>query len=261
MKASFARWSYPVLAGVLLLVVWQLLVSGLAVPPYVMPGPLAIGRALIDERAALLHSTWITMSIALAALCLAVVSGLLLAVLFVQSRALGQALFPYAVVMQVTPVVAIAPLLIIWTGDAHVALLICAWLVAFFPILSNTTLGLRSADAHLLSLFRLYRATRWQTLWYLQLPAATPYFLGGLRISGGLSLVGAVVAEFVAGTGGTRSGLASRILDAGYRLAIPEMFAALLLISACGLVIFGSLSLISHLALRRWHESAMPREL
>jgi len=168
-------------------------------------------------------------------------------------------LFPFAVILQVTPIVAIAPLIIIWVNDVTISLLICAWIVAFFPILSNTTVGLRSADHNLIDLFKLYRASRWQTLWRLLLPSALPYFLAGLRISGGLALIGAIVAEFVAGTGGNASGLASRILEAGYQLQIPRMFAALVLVSGTGIVIFLALTLLSHLLLRHWHESAMGR--
>ncbi len=171
-----------------------------------------------------------------------------------------RAFFPYAVVLQVTPIVAIAPLIIIWANNTTAALLICAWLVAFFPILSNTTLGLNSADHNLTDLFKLYRANRWQTLRYLRMPAAMPFFLAGLRISGGLSLIGAVVAEFVAGSGGAKSGLAFRILEAGNQLNIPRMFAALVLISTCGIGIHVCLTFVSHLALRRWHESAVRRE-
>jgi NitT/TauT family transport system permease protein len=189
------------------------------------------------------------------ALAAAVTLGVLLAVLFAQSRWLESALFPYAVVLQVTPVVAIAPLLIIWAKDATLALLICAWIVAFFPILSNTTIGLRAADRNLVELFELYGASRLQTLLRLRLPAALPYFFAGLRVSGGLALIGAVVAEFVAGTGGTASGLAYVILESGYRLQIPKMFAALVLISAIGVALFLLLGLISHLVMRRWHET------
>jgi NitT/TauT family transport system permease protein len=164
------------------------------------------------------------------------------------------------VVLQVTPIVAIAPLIIIWANDTNLALLICAWIVAFFPILSNTILGLNSVDHNLINLYQMYGATRWQTLRYLRLPAALPYFLGGLKISGGLSLIGAVVAEFVAGTGGNASGLAYRILESSYQLKIPRMFAALLMISMTGVMIFLATSWLSHLLLRRWHESAVKRE-
>src|SRR4029079_598693 len=168
--------------------------------------------------------------------------------------------FPYAVILQVTPIVAIAPLIIIWVNDVKLSLLICAWIVAFFPILSNTTVGLNSADRNLTDLFRLYRANWWQTLRYLKLPAAMPYLLAGLRISGGLSLIGAVVAEFVAGPGGSASGLAYRILESGYQLRIPRMFAALLLTSLSGIAIFFVTSVIAHFALRHWHESAVVQE-
>jgi len=143
-----------------------------------------------------------------------------------------------------------------WT----LALLICAWIVAFFPVLANTTLGLNSVDHNLADLYRLYGASRSQMLFRLKLPAALPYILGGVRIAGGLSLIGAVVAEIAAGSAGAGSGLAYRIAESGYRLNIPRMFAALLLLSAAGIVIYGLLALTSHLVLRRWHESALERE-
>ncbi len=200
------------------------------------------------------------MRITLAALAAAIIVGGLLAVLFAQSRLHELSLFPYAVILQVTPIVAIAPLIIIWVNDVFLSLLVCAWIVAFFPIVANTTLGLNSADRNLVDLFRLYGASRRQLLRYLRLPSALPYFLAGVRISGGLALIGAVVAEFVAGTGGTETGLASRILEAGYRLEIARLFAALLLLSLTGIAIFAVLSWISRRLLAHWHESALPAE-
>jgi NitT/TauT family transport system permease protein len=164
------------------------------------------------------------------------------------------------VVMQVTPIIAIAPLVILWVNNLKLGLLVCAWLIAFFPIVSNTMMGLKSADHSLEDLFQLYGSSGWQTLWRLRLPTALPYFLAGLRISGGLSLIGAIAAEFVAGTGGQGSGLAFQILQAGYQMNMPRLFAALFLISAAGLVIYLALAGISHLALRHWHESARRRE-
>jgi NitT/TauT family transport system permease protein len=250
----------PLVLGLLALGLWEWAVRALAIPSYILPGPVLIGRTLIVDWRTLMESWWITMSITLAALAAAVVLGLLLSVLFSSSKWVERSLFPYAVILQVTPIVAIAPLIIIWVNDTRLSLLICAWIVAFFPILSNTTLGLNSADHNLVDLFRLYRASRWQTLAHLRLPAAMPYFLAGLRISGGLALIGAVVAEFVAGTGGTQSGLAYRILESGYQLRIPRMFAALALISLSGILLFLALSLVSHLCLRRWHESALKQE-
>jgi NitT/TauT family transport system permease protein len=212
---------------------------------------------MVAEWTGLRDAAWVTLGITAMALAAAVVLGVALAVVFAQSRWIEDALFPYAVVLQVTPVVAIAPLVIIWTrNDVVLALLVCAWIVAFFPILSNTTIGLRAVDRNLEDLFRLAGASRMQTLLRLRLPSALPYFFAGLRVSGGLALIGAVVAEFVAGTGGSASGLAYVILESGYRLQIPKMFAALALVSAIGIAIFLLLGLVAHLALRRWHETA-----
>ncbi|MFZ4530659.1 MAG: ABC transporter permease [Alsobacter sp.] len=250
----------PLAVGILGLAAWEILVRVYAVPSYILPGPLLIAHTLVQDWGTLSGALWITLRITFAALIAAVTLGVALAILFTQSKWLEKSLFPYAVVLQVTPVVSIAPLIIIWVGDLTLSLLICAWLVAFFPILSNTILGLNSADHNLVNLFQLYGANRWQTMRYLKLPAALPYFLGGLKISGGLALIGAVVAEFVAGSGGNASGLAYRILEASYQLKIPRMFAALVLISGSGIAIFLATSAVAHLLLRRWHESAVKRE-
>jgi NitT/TauT family transport system permease protein len=250
----------PIVIGFVFLGLWEFVVRQAGIPYYILPGPLRIFSTLIADWGTLSGSLWITLQITGLALLGAVLVGGALSILFTQSKWLEYSLFPYAIILQVTPIVAIAPLIIIWVNDTLLSLLICAWIVAFFPILSNTILGLNSADHNLINLFQLYGASRWQTLRYLRLPAALPYFLGGLRISGGLALIGAVVAEFVAGSGGTASGLAFRILEAGYQLKIPRMFAALAMVSGAGIVIFLVLSLISHLLLRRWHESAIRRE-
>jgi len=257
---DWSKFVAPALLGLAALGLWEGLVRAFNIPPYLLPGPILILQTLVTDWRTLMESWWITMSISLAALAVAVVLGVALAVMFAASKWIERSFFPYAVVLQVTPIVAIAPLIIIWVNDVKLSLLICAWIVAFFPILSNTTVGLNSADRNLVDLFRLYRASAWQTLRYLKLPAAMPYFLAGLRISGGLSLIGAVVAEFVAGTGGSQSGLAYRILESGYQLRIPRMFAALALISVSGILLFLALSLLSHLCLRRWHESALKQE-
>jgi NitT/TauT family transport system permease protein len=257
---SSARFIAPALVGVLLLILWEAVVRIEAIPPYILPGPLVIAQSLWTDGPSLLVSLSVTLRITLAALAAAVILGGALAILFAQSRLLELSLFPYAVILQVTPIVSIAPLIIIWVNDTFLSLLVCAWIVAFFPVVANTTLGLNSADRNLVALFRLYGASRWQVLRHLRLPSALPYFLAGVRISGGLALIGAVVAEFVAGTGGTASGLASRILEAGYRLEIPRLFAALLLLSLTGILIFAVLSWISNALLARWHESALPEE-
>ncbi len=260
---SSDRWlklAAPFLVGIIFLGGWEAAVRIMAIPPYILPTPSRIIETLISDWPTLAASLRITLAITFSALAAAVVVGGALAILFTQFKWVELALFPYAVILQVTPIVAIAPLIIIWVNDTNLSLLICAWIVAFFPILSNTILGLNSADHNLRNLFELYGATRWQTLRYLRLPAALPYFLAGLKISGGLALIGAVVAEFVAGTGGTASGLAYRILEAQYQLKIPRMFAALTLISLAGVAIFLATSIIAHRLLHRWHESAIKRE-
>jgi NitT/TauT family transport system permease protein len=260
LKGFLIRVIPPTLILIVGLAAWEIAVRVTKVPVYILPGPVAIVQALVRDWATLYPSLIVTVLITLGALTAATVLGVAIAVLFAQSKWIELSFFPYAVILQVTPIVAIAPLIIIWVKDTATALLICAWIVSFFPIVSNTTLGLNSTDHNLLNLLQLYGASRRQVFWYLRLPSALPFFLGGLRISGGLALIGAVVAEFVAGSGGIQSGLAYRILEAGYQLQIPRMFAALFMITGTGILIFVILTLVNHFALRRWHESAVRRE-
>jgi len=256
----WVRWLAPLAISALAILAWDLVVRLNGIPPYILPGPGLVARSLVTDFPILWPSLLVTLRITAMALAAAIAGGVGLAVLFSLSRWVELSLFPFAVILQVTPIVAIAPLILIYVDNTYLALLVCAWIVAFFPILSNTTLGLNSTDHNLRDLFRIYGATRWQRLRYLQLPAALPYFLGGLRIAGGLSLIGAIVAEYVAGTGGIGSGLAFRILEASYRLNIPRMFAALLLIAVTGVVIYAGLAFLSHMLLRKWHESAVRRD-
>jgi NitT/TauT family transport system permease protein len=243
----------------LALLAWELTVRLAEVPSYILPAPSLIIATLFKDWWTLYGSLLVTLRITFEALLAAVLGGVALAMLFAQSRVIERAFFPFAVIMQVTPVVAIAPLLLIYLS-ANTAVLVCAFLVAFFPILSNTALGLASADHNLLDLFQLYGASRGQQLAWLRVPSALPYFLGGLRIGGGLALIGAIVAEIAAGSAGQGAGLAYRIVESGFRLNIPRMFAALLLISLAGILIYLLLTAISHLLLRRWHDSARGRE-
>ena len=256
---TLARLGAPTLLGVLLIALWQAVCTFFEVPSYLVPSPLEIAQTLVADWALLSAALMTTLKITFAAFVLAVVLGVAAAFLFVQSRMIEVSLFPYAIILQVTPIVAIAPLIIIWVKDPIPAMVICATIVALFPIISNTILGLRSVNPGLKNLFKLNRATRWQTLMRLRVPSALPYFFGGLRISSGLALIGAVVAEFVAGTGGTASGLAYQILQSGFQLNIPRLFAALLLITATGIVLFMAMSAQSKWALADWHESEMDR--
>jgi NitT/TauT family transport system permease protein len=241
------------------IIAWDLVVRIKAIPPFVLPGPLLVAQTLVADWTILWHALIVTLTTTFEGLLLALAGGIGLAILFNQSRLVEYSLYPYAVILQVTPVVAVAPLLLIYLPQPA-AVLACAWIVAFFPVLANTTLGLNSVDHNLVNLFELYGASGWQRLTQLKLPAALPYMLGGLKIAGGLSLIGAVVAEIAAGSAGAGSGLAYRIAESGYRLNIPRMFAALVLLSITGILIFFALSLLSHLLLRRWHESAVQQE-
>jgi NitT/TauT family transport system permease protein len=239
--------------------IWELVVRIGQLPPYVLPAPTLVAATLVKDWSLLWNSLLVTLTTTFEGLALALIGGTGLAILFNQSRLIEYSFYPYAVILQVTPIVAIAPLLLIYLPQ-QAAVLACAWIVAFFPVLANTTLGLNSVDRNLVDLFELYGASRLSVLLRLKLPSALPYMLGGLKIAGGLSLIGAVVAEIAAGSAGAGSGLAFRIAEAGYRLDIPRMFAALILLSAAGVVIFFALSAVSYLLLRRWHESALARE-
>ncbi len=259
-REKVLRIVIPVTMLLLAILAWHLFITINQVPRYILPSPADVAGSLWNDWGTLYPALLVTVRITFTALILALIGGVALAILLVQSKWIELALFPFAVILQVTPIVAVAPLLLIYAPDTQTALLICSFLVAFFPILSNMVAGLKSVDHNLLNLFDLYGASRWQALVYLKIPAALPYFMAGLRIGGGLALIAAVVAEFAAGSAGEGSGLAFRLLESQYRLNIPRLFAALILLTGTGVAIFGLTSLVSWLSLRRWHESAMRRE-
>ena len=254
------RIAVPVAVIAVLVLIWYAYVRLSGVPQYILPGPVAVANAFVNDWGTLAPALWVTTKITLISLLLALIGGGGFAIFLVQSRWIELAFYPLAVILQVTPVVAISPLILIYAPSTQSALLICAFLVAFFPILSNMVQGLKSVDHNLINLYELYGASRWQTLLYLKLPAAQPYFMTGLRIGGGLALIAAVVAEFAAGSAGAGSGLAFRLLEAQYRMNIPRLFAALLMLSLLGVAIFAITSFISWVSLHRWHESSLKRE-
>jgi NitT/TauT family transport system permease protein len=256
----FGRVMAPLSVGVLILAFWQWACEHWEIPPYLFPAPTAILQAFLDGWPVLLHGLWSTLRVTLMAFAASVVLGTLIAFLFVQSKLIELSLLPYAVLLQVTPIVAVAPLIIILVKNTEASLTLCAAVIAIFPIISNTTIGLRSVDPGLAAYFRMNKAGRWATLWRLRIPGALPYFLAGLRISSGLALVGAVVAEFVAGTGGQGAGLAYEILQSSFQLDIPRMFAALGMITVTGVLLFALMVWLQQALLGRWHESAMERE-
>ncbi|MEO1986336.1 MAG: ABC transporter permease [Martelella sp.] len=257
---TILRIVIPIAVIALLVAIWQAIVIIYQTPHYILPGPALVAEAFFEDWGTLAPALWVTTKITFISLGLALVGGVGLAVIMVQSRWIETALYPITVILQVTPIVAIAPLILIYTPTTQIALLICAFLVAFFPILSNMAQGLKSVDHNLLNLFELYGASRWQTLIHLKLPASLPYFMTGLRIGGGLALIAAVVAEFAAGSAGAGSGLAFRLLESQYRLNIPRLFAALFMLACLGVAIFALTSFIAWLFLHRWHESSLKRE-
>lgn len=250
------RYLVPFIVGIALLALWEIWVSLADVPVFILPAPSAIGGALVDNFGSLMAALWVTVKVTALAFFWAIIGAISLAIIFTRARLIEMALYPYVVTLQVTPVVAIAPLILIWVGFDNIsrALVIIAWIVAFFPLLTNTVQGLRSIDPQLHDLMSLSGAAWWQRLIYLELPAALPAMLTGAKISGGLALIGAVVAEFVAGSGAS-TGLAWRIIEAGNRLEIATMFASLALLSLLGIFLFYFLSFIEWILLHRWHES------
>jgi len=258
-RPGVQRIIVPTVVAAVLLLIWQVVIVVYHISSYLVPSPLVVFTTLTQDSSLLGSSMLFTLKITVLSFALSIVIGVLLAFVFVQSRLIEAAFFPYAVLMQVTPIVAIAPLIIIWVQNTTLALVVCSTLVAVFPIISNTTLGLRSVSPGLLAYFELQRTSRWQVLLRLRVPTALPYFFGALRIACGLALIGSVVAEFVAGTGGSNSGLAYQILQAGYQLNIPRLFAALTLISFVGIALFVLMSLLSRIAIGRWHESESDR--
>jgi NitT/TauT family transport system permease protein len=254
-KSVLAEVLPPLVVGLMVVAAWEAGCRIFAIPAYLFPAPSAIVQAIATDTPGLMRALWSTLKVALIALGLATTIGSALAFVFVQNKLIERSFFPYAVIMQVTPIVAIAPLIIILVKNTQVALIICATIIAVFPIISNTTIGLRSVESGHQNLFAINHATRLQSLIYLRIPSALPFFFAGLRIASGLALIGAVVAEFVAGTGGRSAGLAYEILQSSFQLDIPRMFAALFLITVTGILLFLAMVGLSKLALGRWHDS------
>ncbi|RIK85370.1 MAG: ABC transporter ATP-binding protein [Planctomycetota bacterium] len=249
----------PGALAIVLLAGWEIAVRVADVPQYMLPAPSAIGATLVAEWDALRPAWAVTLMTMAVALLAAIILGVPSAALLASSRLVERMVFPYAVMLQVTPLVAVAPFIVLLIGWQRVwwAQLACSWIVAFFPILSNTTIGFRSADRGLCDLFQLYHASPWQRLRLLLAPSALPYFLAGLKVSTNLALVGAVVAEFVVGAQVDNPGLASTIFESQLRSDAPTMFAALALISVTGVMAYAATHGFSFLLLRRWHDSAL----
>ncbi len=251
----------PIVALIIIFIIWEFLVNLFSIQLYILPAPTDIFLSLNDNLSELLLATLNTLKITLFAFLIATLIAIGLAIIFSLSKILEISLYPITVIFQVTPVVAIAPLIIIWVGldNAEIAILILSVIVAFFPVLANTNLGFRSVDKNLKELFLINRASKWQTLTKLNLPYATPYILTGMKTSIGLALIGTVVAEFVAGTGSS-AGLSWIIIESGNRLDIAKLFSSLILLVLSGIFLFLLMSTIEYSILRRWHQSVKENE-
>ncbi len=243
----------PLALIAVLLAIWEAACRLTGVPAYFLPAPSAVATALAADPWPLIQASWNTLSVALLALIIASIAAQTVALIVALSPVLERAIRPLASTLQVTPVVAIAPLVIIWAGIDHAerAVVALAVLVAFFPIFSGAVTGLKSADPDLERLFDLYGASRWQKVLRLRLPSAVPFLLEGHKVGAGLAIIGAVVAEFAAGSGGVR-GLAWRILDAGNKLQTARMIAALVVLGLMGVALHAVLDRLERAGLAWW---------
>ncbi|MEY4064344.1 MAG: hypothetical protein RIR26_552 [Pseudomonadota bacterium] len=242
-----------VLSFLSVLLIWQIVCILFSVPAWFLPTPSAVAVALWTDGAVLFHSLVFTAKVTTLAFFLACLFGVVVGFFSYISKNVREGLLPFTILLQTTPVVSIAPLLIVWfRNNAFAALVACAWLVCVYPMISATVSGFRATDANLRRLFRLYRISPWKSLWHLELPSALPFILNGVRVAGGLALVGAIGAEFVAGTGGQELGLAYRLLMAAYNQETARLFAALSVVSLYGVSIHFSLEWLEKWAARRW---------
>jgi NitT/TauT family transport system permease protein len=245
----------PALALVVLLALWEGLAFALAIPLFLLPPPSSVALAALKNAGLLAAAALTTAHAALVGFGLSAALGVLVAIGLASSRSLERALYPYTVFLQTVPIVAVAPLLVIWFGAGLRAVAVSAFIVSVFPVIANTLAGLRSVEPPLRDLFRLYGAGRFATLLKLEIPSAVPNIVTGLRVASGLSVIGAIVGEFVAGFSEGAAGLGILVLSAYRQLRTDLLFAAVLSASALGLLLFGAINLAGFLLLRRWHPS------
>ena len=250
----------PMIAFVLLVAVWEIVVDIFKIPHYLLPGPILVAQTAITRWGDLVTAVNTTFFAALAGLALSIFVGITGSLVMSQSRVLERSLYPYAVILQTIPIIAIAPLVVIWLGAGTPAVIVISFLISLFPMISNTSAGLTSTDHNLLNMFDLYNANWWQRIVKLKLPFALPYIMTGLRTSSGLAIIGAIVGEFVGGIAGQRGGLGYVLTAAAIRLDMGYLFAAAFSSAMLGISIFIVVSFIQNLTLRHWHESAVTRE-
>jgi NitT/TauT family transport system permease protein len=247
-------------AGITILTAsWYLIVKRAEIPPYILPDPALVIGTLIKDWSILGPAMWVTACTTVLALTIAFSGGVLAAIVLDRWRFFEMLVSPVTVMVQVMPVIAVAPLILVYVDNPQIAQLSCAFLVAFFPIMVNALHGLKSVDQDQADTVRLYTASKWKMLVVLKMPSSLPNLFAGLKIGGGLALVGTVVSEFAAGSAGANSGLAFRLLEAQYRLNTPRLFAALALLAVLGATIFVALSCLDRIVLRHWYASRASR--
>ena len=250
----------PVVAFVIFISLWQAIPTILEIKSFILPKPTDVVAAAIKDWHLLWPAMQITIVEAVIGFSLSAVIGIGVSILLASSRIIEISLYPYAVILQTIPVIAIAPIVVIWFGSGFNSIVIISFLIGFFPIVSNTLMGLNSVDKNMVDLFQLYNASKWQTMWKLRIPAAMPYIMSGLKISCTLSIIGAITGEYIAGIGGGKGGLGYAITVAAVQLKTPYLFACAIAGALFGIVFYLIVSFISRLVLSSWHESAIKVE-
>ncbi|AYA76765.1 ABC transporter permease [Bacillus sp. Y1] len=250
----------PVIALVIFLSLWQSIPVVFDIKPFILPKPTDVLQAAIDDWHLLWPAIQITVTESIIGFVISAIVGVGISILLASSRILEVSLYPYAVILQTIPVVAIAPIIVIWFGSGFNSIVIISFLIGFFPVVSNTLMGLNSVDKNMGDLFTLYNASKWQTMWKLRIPAAMPYMMSGLKISCTLAIVGAITGEFIAGIGGGRGGLGYAITVAAVQLKTPYLFACAITGAIFGIGFYLLVSSVSRFILKSWHESAMKVE-
>jgi len=250
----------PILALAIFLSLWQFIPALLDIKPFILPKPTDVVAAAVEDWHLLWPATQITIFESVIGFVLSAIVGIGISVLLASSRVLEISLYPYAVILQTIPIVAIAPIIVIWFGSGFNSIVIISFLIGFFPIVSNTLMGLNSVDKNMSDLFKLYNANKWQTMFKLRIPAAMPFILSGLKISCTLAIIGSITGEYIAGIGGGKGGLGYAITVAAVQLKTPYLFACAITGALFGIVFYLLVSMVSRLILKSWHESAMKVE-
>ncbi|PRO66429.1 ABC transporter permease [Alkalicoccus urumqiensis] len=250
----------PAAAFLIGILLWQAVVMITGVPPYILPAPTDIAIAAAENAERLQTAVLSTMLSSVVGFIASVVLGIGAAVLMASSKMVERSLYPYAIILQTIPVVAIAPIIVIWFGSGLNAIMMIAFIIAFFPMVSNTLIGLNATEKNMKDLFHLYNASRWQVMWKLRFPAALPFIIGGMKISCTLAVIGAIVGEYIAGGSGGSGGLGYAITVAASRLQTPYLFTLGLSASVFGIVFFLTVNYFSSRLLRSWHDSELKQD-